>query len=177
MGHIPRGFDAGNCNLFVILPGQSFGPRDAVDPTGRVFVSAGCSPGIPAAGLFDIHRNEDADFVEVPQGKLGCGETALSRTLGIGECQLVILLEDTFVSTEKPFTDSHLCLRLALSCRQRIVMQGQRGIEVAAELAKFICSTHLDLCLGESMIGSLLDIDTRHIEIGSQEGFGHADLR
>jgi hypothetical protein len=55
-------------------------------------------------------------------------------------------------------------------------MQGQRGIEVAAKLTEFIGSAHLHLSLGKSMIGSLLDIDTSHVEIESQVGLGNADL-
>ena len=160
----------------MVSSGQSLRSRDTVDATRRVFVTAGSSLGVPAAGLFDVDGHENADLIEVAQGELGRRKTTLSSALGIGECKFIVLLEDALVSTKEPFADSHLSLRFTLARRKRIVVQGKRGIEIAVQLTEFIRSTHLHLSLRESMIGGLLDVDTGYVEIESQVGLGNADL-
>jgi hypothetical protein len=160
----------------VVPSRQSLRSRDTVDATRRVFVTAGSSLGVPAAGLFDVDWNENADFIEVSQGELGRGETTLSSALGIGECKLIVLLENALVPAKEPFADSHLSLRFSLPRCKRIVVQGKRGIEVTTQLTELVRSTHLDLRLGESMVGSLFNVDTSCVEIESQIGLRNADL-
>jgi hypothetical protein len=86
MSDITGRLDSRNSNLFVVSSGQSFRARDTVDTAGRVLVTAGSSFGIPAAGLFDVDGDENADFIEVTQGEFGGGKTTLSCALGICEC-------------------------------------------------------------------------------------------
>jgi hypothetical protein len=97
--------------------------------------------------------------------------------LGIRECQLVVLLKDTFMTTKEPLANGHLGFGFALAGGERVVVQGQRRVEITLQLAKFVCGTHLDLGLGESMIGGFFDVDTGNVEIGSEVRFGDADLR
>jgi hypothetical protein len=96
--------------------------------------------------------------------------------LGIRECQLIVLLKDTFVAAKEPLANGHLGFGFALAGSKRVVVQGQRGVEITLQLAKLVCGTHLDLGLGEPMIGGFFDVDTGNIEIGSEERFRHADL-
>jgi hypothetical protein len=97
--------------------------------------------------------------------------------LGKRECQLIVLLKDTFVTAKEPLANGHFGFGFALAGRERVVVQGQRGVEIALQLAKLVCGTHLDLGLGESMIGGFFDVDTGDVEIRSEVRFRHADLR
>lgn len=160
----PR-LDPRDGNLLMVLPGQRLGPRDTIDPVGRILVPARRSFSIPASGLFDVCWNIESDFVEVAQGKLRRWKSTLRGALGIRKCQLLVLVENALMTTEEPLADRHLCLRLALTRSQRIVMQRQLGTEIATELTKFIRCSHLHLGLGEAMVSRFLDIDTSGIEV------------
>jgi hypothetical protein len=152
--------DAGDGHFLVVLAGQSLRPRDAVDSTRGILIATRGSFGIPASGFFDIHRHEDANLIEIAERELCCRQTALGGTLCVGESQFVILLKYALMAAEEPFTDCHLGFRLALTSRQRVVVQGQSGVEITTQLAEFICSAHLHLSFGKPVVGSLLDVDT-----------------
>jgi hypothetical protein len=78
---------------------------------------------IPLAGLGDVLLDVDTNLVVVADGKLSCGEF-LGRCLhGIFERQLLVLLEDAFVTEEEPSADAQRGLRITLVGCQSVVMK------------------------------------------------------
>jgi hypothetical protein len=115
----------------MVLSGERLGARDTLNPTRCILVATGGGLGIPGSGFFNINWHKDTDLIEVTQGEFGSGKPALGSTLRICEGQFIILLKDTLMSTEEPFTDRHLSFRLALASCQCVIVQRQGWVEIA----------------------------------------------
>jgi hypothetical protein len=123
---------------------------------------------VPLSSFRNALVNIDADLVVVAHGKLARRQLLCGSTLGILVCELLVLLENTFVAKEKPSTDAQGSLGIALVGGQAIVVQRVRGVEFAAKLAEFVSLAHFVLCLGKAEVRRLLDVDKRRLGIGWQ---------
>jgi hypothetical protein len=115
----------------VVLSRERLRARDTLNPTRSILVAAGGGLGVPRPGFFNINWHKYTDLIEVTKGEFGSGKATLGGTLRIRECQFIVLLKDTLMPTEEPFTDRHLSFGLALTSCQCVIMQRQRRVEVA----------------------------------------------
>jgi hypothetical protein len=116
-----------------------------------------CCLQVPDLGFTEVDGHVHADFVEVSHRKFCGGHLCLGCSFGVRESQLLILVKHAFEPTQEPFTDGHISLSFSLMSGQSVVMQRESWFKFTTELTEFISLRHLQLRLGETKIGCLLN--------------------
>jgi hypothetical protein len=161
----------------VILLSESLGLIYGLKPRLGICVSVlGCEL-VPFSGLADIFLDVYSDLVVVSHSELAGRQAGLGRFLSILVGQLLVLGKCVIEPKQEPSTHTQGGLWLALARCEAIVVERVGGFEVAAQLGQLVCLTHLELSLGETEVGCLLDILTSHAEVTGEHKFRYGYIR
>jgi hypothetical protein len=114
--------DPFDCDIVMVFARHDLLASQGFESALRIVVAMFCSFLIPFCRLFEIDRDVHTNLVEVSESKLCCGETTMSRSLGVGVAPLFVLGENAIASDQEPLGQRHVGFGLSLLGSQCIVV-------------------------------------------------------
>jgi hypothetical protein len=105
----------------------------SLETTFRIIVAMFCGFLIPFSRFLEVNRHVHTNLVEVSESKLCCGQTTMSRSLGVGVTPLLVLRKDAITSDQEPLTQRHVSFGFSLLGSQCVVVYGKRWVELASK--------------------------------------------